>query len=93
MDHHYGASPAQPNSVMSSLLGGHTPAINNSMHGPGSVMPPGSFLGASSFGPGSIFGPSSIMGNNGPNSVLARSIDQHNNGPGKEILTLGKNEY
>uniref|UniRef100_A0AC35FJU3 TATA-box-binding protein n=1 Tax=Panagrolaimus sp. PS1159 TaxID=55785 RepID=A0AC35FJU3_9BILA len=70
---------------MSSLLGGHTPAINNSMHGPGSVMPPGSFLGASSFGPGSIFGPSSIMGNNGPNSVLARSIDQHNNGPGSVL--------
>ena len=73
-----------PHSVMSSLLGGHTPAINSSLQGPGSIFNPGSLIGgANSFGPGSIFGPSSILGNNGPNSILARSIDQHGNGPGK----------
>uniref|UniRef100_A0AC34Q1S1 TATA-box-binding protein n=1 Tax=Panagrolaimus sp. JU765 TaxID=591449 RepID=A0AC34Q1S1_9BILA len=85
---HYG-SPAQPGSIMSSLLGGHTPAVH---HNPGSVFGPGSIIGAQSSimggGPNSIFNPPSVFGNNGPNSIIGRSMDHHGsllssqNGPG-----------
>ena len=78
----YGASPAQPSSIMSSLIG-HTPAVH---HGPGSVLGPGSgFMGGPSSligGPGSMFNPASMLGTNGPASIISRNLDSHGIGPG-----------
>ncbi|KAH7731309.1 TATA-box binding protein [Aphelenchoides avenae] len=73
------ASPA-PHSVMSSLLGGQTPASSGG-HGlnPSSVFGPGSFLG-----PGSLMGgagSNSLLGGPGPSSILAQS----NTGPGSVL--------
>ncbi|KAE9553906.1 hypothetical protein FO519_002895 [Halicephalobus sp. NKZ332] len=90
----YGASPAQPSSMMSSLLG-HTPAVH---HGPGSVLGPGSsFIGGPGSligGPGSVFnsasmfgnnGPSSMFGTNGPASIMSRNLDPNGAGPGSVL--------
>lgn len=83
----FNSSPAQPGSVMSSLLGGQTPASSSGLFGygignPGSVLANNSIFNSNligSVGPNSILGgPGSILG--GPNSVLG-----HLGGPGKKL--------
>ncbi|KAI6187814.1 hypothetical protein M3Y98_00286100 [Aphelenchoides besseyi] len=82
----FGASPAQPGSVISSLFGGHTPASaaqnlhglnnpNSVLGGPSSILNQHSILGPGSvfgLGPSSVLGPghSSLISGIGPSSVL-----------------------